>query len=121
MRRAIKAQFADWHSAPGTLRALEEGNMSRIEIDGLKIVSIEDFHNCLKESPLFPSFYGRNNDALWDSLTGLVELPLTIVWKNASFSSNRLGDDFDKVVSIMREVENQTSAKPERFELRLEE
>ncbi|REK76710.1 barstar family protein [Paenibacillus paeoniae] len=39
-----------------------------------------DVHDWLKERLSLPEFYGRNLDALWDSVTGIVPLPLRIVW-----------------------------------------
>lgn len=50
-------------------------------IDLSNIQSDEELHLLFKDKLQFPAFYGRNWDAFWDAITGLVELPevLTIV------------------------------------------
>ncbi|TCZ79374.1 barnase inhibitor [Paenibacillus albiflavus] len=55
-----------------------------IEIDLNAIKNVSDLHKLLKEKFGFPSFYGMNWNAFWDSITGLVEMPKTlrlIGWK----------------------------------------
>ena len=46
----------------------------------LKIVAIT--HKILKEKLELPDYYGENLDALWDCLTGGIELPVCIKWSN---------------------------------------
>ena len=53
-----------------------------IVIEGSEIESREQFHELLKERLDFPEYYGKNLDALWDVLTGYVEYPLTLVWRD---------------------------------------
>jgi RNAse (barnase) inhibitor barstar len=36
---------------------------------------VEQLHAQLQEKLQFPAFYGKNWDAFWDAITGLVELP----------------------------------------------
>jgi ribonuclease inhibitor len=38
----------------------------------------EDVHGQIRENLGLPSWYGENADALWDSLTGIIEIPATI-------------------------------------------
>ncbi len=47
-----------------------------IDFGGCKY--IYDIHETIKKSLALPDFYGRNLDALWDSLTGLMETPAHI-------------------------------------------
>ncbi|WNR44409.1 barstar family protein [Paenibacillus roseipurpureus] len=49
-----------------------------VELDLSKIQTSNDLQTILKETLGFPSFYGMNWDAFWDSITGLVELPKVI-------------------------------------------
>ena len=93
--------------------------MSVIFVDGERLEVVDDFHKALLASGLFPPFYGRNYSALNDALTGLVELPLTIVWHRAQTSKERLGSDFDRLVSLMRNVEAETTDRQDRFRLDL--
>lgn len=49
-----------------------------IEIDLRAIASAEELHSLLMKSLSFPSWYGANWDAFWDSITSLVEMPYAI-------------------------------------------
>jgi ribonuclease inhibitor len=51
--------------------------------------------------------FGRNLDALWDSLTMEVPVPVQIVWKDHAFARTRLGDDYDRLITTLRDVENE--------------
>lgn len=46
-----------------------------MEIDLGAVESVEQLHVLFQETFCFPSYYGRNWDAFWDAITGLVELP----------------------------------------------
>lgn len=58
--------------------------MRKIMIDGRDFENIEVLHDVLKDKLDFPDYYGGNLDALWDCLTGWVDLPLTLVLINLS-------------------------------------
>lgn len=89
------------------------------EIDGLKIQSEADFHNEIARAFGFGSHYGKNLDALWDVLTRDVERPVSLVWKHADASEKGMPAEFKKIVSLLRDVENNDAAygTSERFEL----
>ncbi|WP_198345783.1 barstar family protein [Nocardiopsis gilva] len=42
------------------------------------VADARDLHLLLKQALDFPWFYGKNWDAFWDAITGLVELPAAI-------------------------------------------
>ncbi|WP_344013755.1 barstar family protein [Streptomyces thermospinosisporus] len=44
-------------------------------IDLTRVVDAEELHRLLQRKLGFPDFYGRNWNALWDAITGLVDLP----------------------------------------------
>lgn len=70
-----------------------------VEIDLNTVHSVEELHVVFQERFQFPSFYGRNWDAFWDSITGLVELPRRVRllgWQ--SFESR-----FPRDARVMRE------------------
>ncbi|MGV3654108.1 MAG: barstar family protein [Noviherbaspirillum sp.] len=73
-------------------------------IDGSKIVSEEDFHKIVAKGFDLPSWYGKNLDALWDALTGMVGRPLKITWIHAEQSKERL-PRYEKIISLLRDVE----------------
>jgi len=51
-----------------------------------------------------PKHFGRNLDALWDLLSADVEGPFEIVWKQADASKKAFGRDFDRAVSLLRQL-----------------
>jgi len=73
-------------------------------IDGRKIVTLDNFYDQLAAQLPLPSHFGRNLDALWDTLTAELEGPLTIVWLHADESRNRLGDTYIKVKILLEEA-----------------
>lgn len=77
-----------------------------IIIDGSKIVSEEDLHTTIAEGLDLPDWYGKNLDALWDALTGMVGRPLKITWINAEQSKERL-PRYEKYISLLQEVAEQ--------------
>lgn len=74
-------------------------------IDGKDVTSTEALHRILKDQLDFPDFYGENLNALWDCLTGWIELPLTLVWKNFDISQKELGSDADDVLRILKKAQ----------------
>ena len=58
--------------------------MKTVYIDFTDIGDYDDFYTQLKEKLTLPEFFGDNLDALYDSLTGFVELPLHIEFVNMS-------------------------------------
>lgn len=65
--------------------------MNTVIIDSSEFNNLEQFHHLLKKKLQLPSYYGENLDALWDCLTGWVNLPLTIEWKGFEQSKSILG------------------------------
>jgi len=58
-----------------------------IEINLGNVSTPQELHQLLMESLDFPHWYGRNRDAFWDAITGLVEMPETLRllgWKKFS-------------------------------------
>ncbi|QQD81464.1 barstar family protein [Bacillus siamensis] len=76
-------------------------------IDGKDITSTEALHRILKDQLDFPDYYGENLNALWDCLTGWIEFPLTLVWKNFDISQKALGSDADDVLELFQEAQEE--------------
>ncbi|QUG80399.1 barstar family protein [Bacillus subtilis] len=81
--------------------------MRKIMIDGRDFENIEVLHDVLKDKLDFPDYYGRNLDALWDCLTGWVDLPLTLVLINFEFSKKFLGSYADDVLEVLLEAQEE--------------
>ena len=58
--------------------------MNTVFIDFTDIGDYDDFYAQLKEKLTLPEFFGDNLDALYDSLTGFVVLPLHLEFVNMS-------------------------------------
>lgn len=54
----------------------------QIIIDLSRVTKGSDIHDYLKTELSFPEFYGKNWDALWDAITGLVDMPKSLVLVN---------------------------------------
>ncbi|WP_458464258.1 barstar family protein [Paenibacillus sp.] len=90
--------------------------MNIVILDGEEFASVAELHQQLKDKLDLPDFYGGNLDALWDCLTGMIELPLELNWTNYRISEERLGNEADRVRDLMLEVQAQQSG----FQLRIE-
>ncbi|MGV8915325.1 MAG: barstar family protein [Kaistella sp.] len=56
--------------------------MNTVYIDFTDLGDYDDFYAQLKEKLTLPEFFGDNLDALYDSITGFLELPLHIEFVN---------------------------------------
>ncbi|MEU3195791.1 barstar family protein [Streptomyces sp. NPDC006996] len=57
-------------------------------IDLTEVRNTEQLHRLLQRELRFPDFYGRNWNALWDAITGLVDLPHELTFTGwAAFSA----------------------------------
>jgi ribonuclease inhibitor len=65
-----------------------------IFIDGENIETEIALHKYLKQELNLPDYYGMNLHALWDCITGYIELPVKIIWNNFDLSKKKLGDKF---------------------------
>jgi RNAse (barnase) inhibitor barstar len=44
---------------------------------------------------------------LWDALTLEVPFPVEIVWKDHAWAKTKLGQDYDRLIATLRDVENE--------------
>lgn len=80
--------------------------MKEVTIDFSSCSNWWDVHELLKEKLGFPEFYGRNLDALWDLLTGYMELPVIINIGLSNMKKNAL-DEVGDVLRIIKQAEKQ--------------
>jgi ribonuclease inhibitor len=74
-------------------------------IEGAALRSLDDAYDALAAALGLPAHFGRNLDALWDSLTGDVEGPIELVWRDAARTHAALGARFEEILGVLREVE----------------
>lgn len=87
-----------------------------LEMDGRKINTESDFHREISNILGFPEWYGRNLDALWDLLTGHIDTNVRLTWRYHNVSRERLGDDFNRIMSVFIDLKQTES----NFELILD-
>ena len=78
--------------------------MKTIYIDFSEIGDEQDFYQQLKEKLSLPENFGDNLDALYDILTGFVELPLHLEFVNMSV--NQL-EDFETLLETLEEADEE--------------
>lgn len=81
--------------------------MEVIILDGKEFDSIERIHSILKQKLHLPDYYGENLNALWDCLTGWINLPIKIHWINFECSKKFVGNFADELLKTFREAEDE--------------
>jgi ribonuclease inhibitor len=81
--------------------------VKRYTLDGKKIKSLADFYDRISSVLKLPEHFGRNLDALWDVLATEIEGPFEINWTHSDNSRKLMGRDFDRVVSLLQELEEE--------------
>ena len=78
--------------------------MKIIEFDGMDFIEIGYTHEIIKSKLELPEFYGNNLDALWDCLTGWIDVPTRIKWYNYNESYEKLGDYAEKLKNVFEDA-----------------
>ncbi|WP_082720330.1 barstar family protein [Burkholderia sp. MSMB1835] len=78
-----------------------------VTICGKEIYDERDFHEQLADALGIQAYYGKNLDALRDLLEGGLERPVNFIWVDSAVSKTKLGDSFEKIVSILERVKLQ--------------
>jgi ribonuclease inhibitor len=77
--------------------------MKKVVFDSSHVETIAQLHDELARMLDFPDYYGANLDALYDCLSGEMELPLTLVWKNFQVTKSKLGKEAVKLLKVMKD------------------
>lgn len=75
--------------------------MKQVIFDFDTIVTVEDFYSAAKIQLLLPDYFGHNQDALWDCVTGDIELPVEIAFINLTTEKLEL---FDGVIAVFEDA-----------------
>ena len=81
--------------------------VKRYGLNGHVMRSIDDFYDQLESGLLLPERFSRNLDALWDVLSEDVEGPFEIVWRNSADSKAAMGRDFERIVKLFQDLEEE--------------
>ena len=68
------------------------------------IRTLARFYDELARQLDFPAHFGRNLDALWDTLAADVAGPFEIVWEGAELAGKSLGEDYARLVALLNEL-----------------
>lgn len=75
-----------------------------VYIDFLEIGDYEDFYAQLKEKLTLPEHFGDNLDALFDVITGELEMPLHLEFVNMSVEQLEI---FDDLLTTLEDAEDE--------------
>jgi len=75
-----------------------------VEMDVLNVESVDELHCRLRDALGFPDFYGKNWDAFWDSITGLITMPRRFIVYGWSNISTRWPDDAETMAECLRDM-----------------
>ena len=90
--------------------------VKRYTLDGKKIKSLADFYDRISNLMKLPAHFGRNLDAIWDVFATDIKGPFEINWMHADNSRKFMGNDFDRVVNLLRKLEEER----DDFQLKIE-
>ena len=76
----------------------------RCILTGRTIRSLDQLYDQLSAQLQLPEHFGRNLDALWDTLSSDVEGPFEVVWKHAEASRKAMGGDFERVMTVFQDL-----------------
>ena len=74
-----------------------------VTIDLREVISSKDLQIVLMEKLEFPDFYGKNWNAFWDSITGLVEMPQKIIFLGWDTFSVKLPKDAEMLRNLFED------------------
>lgn len=78
--------------------------MKTIYIDFAEIGDETDFYDQLKEKIPLPEYFGDNLDALYDTITGDLEMPLHLEFVNMSVDQL---EDFEDLLATLEEIDDE--------------
>lgn len=82
--------------------------MKTIYIDFTEIGDYEDFYTQLKEKLPLPEYFGDNLDALFDVITGELEMPLHIEFVNMGVDQLEI---FEDLLTTLEDAEEEMDEK----------
>lgn len=100
------------------MRRKKKKDKRTIVLDFTNITDKEALHEMLMKSFGFPDMYGRNWDAFWDGISGLVQAPDKLVLANWECMVSNLPNDADILTEILERYNEENSEHPIVIEYR---
>ncbi|MCD8025736.1 MAG: barstar family protein [Clostridiales bacterium] len=65
-----------------------------------------EVHQIIQEKLELPEWYGKNLDALWDAITGIMYVPasIKIIYKPKNKASSELKNEICKIIEVLKEA-----------------
>jgi RNAse (barnase) inhibitor barstar len=79
-------------------------DMKTCVLDGARLADAAAVYRELGQAFGFPAYFGNNPDALWDALGDYAGEPVTIVWRDATRSAERLGPQYAAIVAVLKKA-----------------
>ena len=89
---------------PGRRGCVSNMPMRKISIDVSSVRTKQELHEVLASELSFPSFYGKNWDAFWDTITGLVEMPQVLEIRGLDALARALPKDAAQLITCLNDL-----------------
>ena len=84
-----------------------ELKQDKLILDVSAVQNLNDLHSLLKKELELPDYYGMNWDAFWDAITGLIELPDTLIFEGWNNVEEKLPKDSQVFTGILNDYNEQ--------------
>lgn len=78
--------------------------MKEFVFDFDRIGTEQDFYKIAAQQLHLPEYFGNNLDALWDVLTGGIDLPVNIRFTNLTLGQL---ETFDRIIQVFEDAQNE--------------
>lgn len=87
----------------------EKYTSKKVVIDFSECQYVGSLHNEIKSKLNLPDWYGRNLNALWDSLTGIIETPveIKIVFKPKTKAVQKMEPFVKQIMDVFKDAESE--------------
>lgn len=84
-----------------------ELKQDKLILDVSAVQNFNELHSLLKKELELPDYYGMNWDAFWDAITGLIELPNTLIFEGWNNVEEKLPKDSQVFTGILNDYNEQ--------------
>lgn len=78
-------------------------------LEGSTIFNLKTFVEQIGQLLTFPDFIEHDISGLYDGLNLYTAMPLKILWNNHSISQKYMRHDYERVISVLKEVQDNHS------------
>lgn len=85
----------------------KDSKQDELILDVTAVQNSTELHCLLQKNLELPDFYGMNWDAFWDAITGLIELPETLIFEGWNNVEERLPKDSQILINLLNDFNEQ--------------